>query len=82
MLSLLKKRILGTSLVVQWLRILWILSSNGGDMGLIPGLETSIVCVVGQLSLQTTSREKPMYHEERSYMLQLRPEAARTKVNK
>ena len=51
-------------------------------MGLIPGLETSIVCVVGQLSLQTASREKPMYHEERSYMLQLRPEAARTKVNK
>ena len=51
-------------------------------MGLIPGLETSIVCVVGQLSLKTTSREKPMYHEERSYMLQLRPEAARTKVNK
>ena len=71
-----------TYLVVQWLRIHWILSSNAGDAGSIPGLQTRIVCVAGQLSSQAARREKPMYHKERSCMLQLRPEAARTKVNR
>ena len=56
--------------------------ANAGDAGSIPGLETRIVCVAGQLSSQAARREKPMYHKERSCMPQLRPEAARTKVNK
>ena len=53
---------------------LWILSSNAGDAGSIPGLQTRIVCVAGQLSSQAARREKPMYHKERSCMLQLRPD--------
>ena len=57
--------------------------SNAGDVGSIPGLETKIPHAAGQLSLCATTtepthrKEEPMCHNERSHMLQLRPNAAK-----
>ena len=36
------------------------LPTNAGDVGLIPGQETKISHVSGQLSLHTTTRKKPV----------------------
>ena len=46
---------LGTSLVVQWLRIH--LAMQGDDAGSIPGQGTKISHAAGQLSLRATARE-------------------------
>ena len=55
----------GTSLVVQWLRLL---TSNAGDTGLIPGQGTrSQMLQLGVCMLAT----------KRSHMLQLRPGTAK-----
>ena len=57
------------------------LPSNARDEGLIPGGGTKIPqAIVGKsqlLSTGATSREKPMPHNERSHMLQLRPTIAK-----
>ena len=52
------------------------LSSNAGDVGLIPGWGTKIPNALGQLSLCATSREQPSHHTE-DWVLQLRPDAAK-----
>ena len=46
--------VLGTSLVVQWLRNP---PSNATDVGSIPGQKTEIPCATGQLNLLTEARE-------------------------
>ena len=45
--------------------------ANAGDRGSIPGQED----LTGQISLQTTTREKPTYHS----VLPLRPNTAKSK---
>ena len=58
-------------------------ASSAGDACSIPGQETKIPRAVGQLGSSTTTREpvltleKPMHHNERSHVLQLRPDAAK-----
>ena len=51
------------------------LPSSAGDVGLIPGQGTKIPHAMGQLSPHAASTE-PVRHNERSHMLQLRPDAA------
>ena len=66
--------------------------SNTGDAGSIPGRGTKIPRATGQLSPpqllspHATTREKParyneepLRHNERSHVLQLRPDAAKNK---
>ena len=63
------------------------LPSNIGDMGSIPGQGTKSLCPLGQLSPWAAARENHTHHdgdstshEERSWVLQLRPEAAKNKL--
>ena len=50
------------------------LSSNTGDAGLIPGGETEIPQVAGQLNLSAATIE-PMHHNETFHMMQLKHKA-------
>ena len=70
------------------------LPSNAGDTGLVPGEETKIPHVVGQLSQLAPTREstlqitdhairvKPVCCVRRSRMLKLRPDTANKCMNK
>ena len=44
------------------------LPSNAGDMGSVPGQVARIPHAVGLLSPHAASREKPLWHNERSHM--------------
>ena len=55
--------------------------SNAGDAGSNPGWGTNIPHAVGQLSPRATTTE-PTHRNERSHMLQLRPNTAKNKIEK
>ena len=83
--SVFKKKLGGTSLVVQWLTICL---PTQGDSGSISGRGTKVPYAVGQLSPCATTREKPTCRNEeparrneRSHMPQLRPDTAK-QINK
>ena len=52
-------------------------SCNAGKAGSIPGQGTKIQHAAGQLSPRATTREKPTQSNERSCVLQVRPNAAK-----
>ena len=54
------------------------LPCNAGDMGLIPSQGIKIPHISGQASRRPTTKEST-HRNERSFMLQLRPEAAKLK---
>ena len=53
--------------------------SNAGDAGSIPGGGTKIPHATGQLSLHTTTREKPVHSNKEARVTQLRPDTAKKK---
>ena len=64
---------LRTSVVVQRLGLR---APTAGGLGSIPGRGTKIPYATRQLSPHATTREKPVRHNERSRVPQLRPDAA------